>query len=501
MNVILEAKNIKKAFGKVLALDKVEIRAYAGKANILMGENGAGKSTIMNIISGNLAPDQGEIFFEGKKVTAQGIKEFQKMGVAIVHQEIKLVDTLTIAENIFLGREKTNKFGIINYSEINNLAQEIINQLDPKLDVRTKAEKLTIAEKQIVEIAKALSQKSKVIIFDEPTSSIGLKETIKFFEIIEKLKKEKIAILYITHRMEELEKIGDYITVYRDGKYIQEMSYLQTTNSEIIELMVGRKLESQFPLKNNTFEKIPILKIQNLNNKNVKNINFEINTHEILGFAGLVGAKRTELFKALLGYEPITSGSIYLNNKKIVFNSPSEAIKNHIYYISEDRKQEGLFLEKSISFNDSISAIDKISLAKGLFIYPNREQIVNENINNQLRVKRNSLNQLVKNLSGGNQQKVAISKALLSDPQIIIFDEPTRGVDVGARREIYEIIEQLKNSGKAVVVISSDLPEIIGIADRLIVMHEGKIEVDTKEKLNQKQIMNYALGLREGANE
>lgn len=496
MQTILEAKNISKFFGRVKALDKVEIRAYSGKVNILIGENGAGKSTIMNIISGGLKPDQGEVIFEGKKIINADVKYFQKMGIGIVHQEIKLVDNLTVAENIFLGRERKNAYGLINYKEMNYLATNILSELDPDINPKSKAKTLSIAEKQIVEIAKALSQKTKVLIFDEPTSSIGLKETEKLFQVINKLRKNNIAILYITHRMEEIKKLADVITIYRDGQFVIETPYSKITNDKIIELMVGRKLGDQFPETKKIAQKVSLLKVKNFNNKYVKNINFEIKTGEILGFAGLIGAKRTELFKSILGFYPFDSGSIYFKNKKVIFSSPTAAIKNKIYYISEDRKTEGLFLEKTINFNNSISSLNQISLGKGAFILSVKEKNINENINNQLQLKYDSVNQLVKNLSGGNQQKVAISKALLTKSDLIIFDEPTRGVDVYARKEIYEIIQNLKLQNKAIVVISSDLPEIIGIADRLIVMHEGKIKVDTTRKITQKQIMNFALGIK-----
>ncbi|UVD81562.1 sugar ABC transporter ATP-binding protein [Mycoplasma iguanae] len=501
MQAILEVKNIKKSFAKSIALKNAEIRAYPGKVNVLMGENGAGKSTIMNIISGNLKPESGEIFFEGQKINVFNLKKSQKLGIAIVHQEIKLVDTLTVAENIFLGREIKYKSGIINYSQMNLLAQEIIDQLDASINVKTKAKNLSIAQKQLVEISKALSQKNKVLIFDEPTSSIGVKETKNLFKIIEKLKKQNIAILYITHRMEELAKIADFVTIFRDGEFIIEEKYQKISDEKIVELMVGRKLENFLPTKKTIEKKRTLIKVENIYNQYVKNINFEIKSGEILCFAGLVGAKRTELFKSLLGFYKIDSGNIYLNNKKIIFNHPANAIKNKIYYVSEDRKNEGLFLDKSISFNNSISSINFVSYFKGLLINLQKEKAVSEAISFKLKIKMNSVKQFVKNLSGGNQQKVSIAKALLTEPNIIIFDEPTRGVDVGARKEIYEIINQLKNDNKAIVIISSDLAEVIAMYDRLIVMNQGQIIIDTYQKLNQQQIMNYALNFKGGKND
>ncbi|WP_025755250.1 sugar ABC transporter ATP-binding protein [Mycoplasmopsis cricetuli] len=492
---ILEAIDIVKTFENQTVLHKASIKAYPGKVNILMGENGAGKSTMINIISGNLKPTSGTIYFNNQKITKNEVKYFKKIGISVIHQEIKLVDDLTVAENIFLGSEIVTAFKTIDYSKMNILAQKFLTQLNSDINPKTKVSKLTIAQKQIVEIAKGLSQQSKVLIFDEPTSAIGLKETKKLFEVINQLKQENIAIIYITHRMEEINEIGDYVTIFRDGNFITEQLIENVNKKQIIEFMVGRKVTEEFPEKIDV-KPIKLLEIENLNNSILHNINFKINKGEILGFYGLVGSKRSELFKTIIGIYKKNSGFIFLKNKTKNFSSPQKAIKNKIYYLSEDRKNEGLFLDKDVSFNISISSIDLVSYFNGIMIKQNKENNQSNFFISLLKIKTFSSKTLVNNLSGGNQQKIAIAKALATNPEVIIFDEPTRGVDVGARKEIYEIMYQLKKQGKAIVVISSDLPEIINISDRLIIMNNGKIQIDTYQKLSQNEIMSYALNIK-----
>ncbi|PAK21148.1 hypothetical protein CJJ23_03345 [Mycoplasmopsis agassizii] len=493
--IILEAKNIVKTFSGVKALNNGEIRAFRSKVNILMGENGAGKSTILNIISGMFAPDSGSVYFEGNRIEDFSINKFKKLGITIVHQELKLVDDLSIAENILLTREPLTIFKTIDYKKMYAITKEILKSIDMDLNPKTLVKDLSIAQKQMIEIAKGISQKSKVLILDEPTSSIGPEESEQLFKIIHKLKESGVAILYITHRMNELEKIGDYITVFRDGNFVSESKIEDTSEDKIIEQMVGRKLEQQFPLKFKNDELFTLMKVNNLGNKFVSNISFEIKANEILVISGLVGSGRSELAKTIAGYYSFDYGSIEYKNKNIYFNHPKNAIDNGVYYLSENRKEEGLHLEKSIAFNLTLASLKSFSNKYTSLINLAKEKIENKSITDKLKVRMSSTLNNVDSLSGGNQQKIAIGKALLTKPEIIFFDEPTRGVDVGARKEIYKLMHELKKSGKAVVVISSDLPEVIGLYDRLIVMREGKIMHDTYDKLDQNEIMKYAFGV------
>lgn len=492
-NIILAVKNIKKNFGAVVALEDASINFYKGKVNMLFGENGAGKSTLMNVITGLLSPDSGQIILNDQNVIFNNIHAANKVGIEIIHQELKLAEDLTVAENIFLNNLKT-KLGIfLNYKKMNLETEKILKSLGSDICPKTIVNTLSIAEKQMIEIAKALSKDAKILIMDEPTSSIGEKETQNLFRIINELKVKNIAIVYITHRMKEIDQIADYITIFRDGKFIGEYLKKDITENKIIKQMVGRELDEQFFIRT-ALDIKPLMKIENLNNKFLNNINLAINSSEILVISGLVGSRRTELAKTIIGEIKKTSGQIYYENKEINFKSVSKAISKGVFYLPEDRKKEGLILDKSIEFNISLSSLNLLIKDFKLFLNEKKEKAIANNYINKLKIRCHNSKQVVSNLSGGNQQKVVIAKGLLTNPKLIIFDEPTRGVDVGARKEIYEILNELKTNGVAVVVISSDLQEVLGIADRVVVMANGKITADIKNlNLTQEHIMQYAL--------
>lgn len=491
--IILAVKNIKKKFGPVVALEDASINFYVGKVNMLFGENGAGKSTLMNIIIGLLQPDSGQILLNNEQVNFTTIQSANKAGIEIIHQEIKLAEDLTIAENIFLNNLQTKYGVILNYKKMNHESQRILHTLGSNINPRTIVNTLSIAEKQIVEIAKALSKNARILIMDEPTSSIGEEETQNLFKIIRELKTKNIAIVYITHRMKEIEQIADYITIFRDGKFIGEFPKKKINEDQIINKMVGRELTEQFFTKKSLQTKL-LMRIENLNNKFLNNINLEINENEILAISGLVGSRRTELAKTLIGEIKKSSGQIYYENKDTHINSINKAISKGIFYLSEDRKKEGLILDKSIEFNISLSSLKLLTRDFKLFINEKKEREFANNYISKLKIRCHNSKQIVSNLSGGNQQKVVIAKGLLTNPKLIIFDEPTRGVDVGARKEIYDIFNELKKSGVAVVIISSDLQEVLGVADRVVVMANGKITADMKNiNLTQEHIMQYAL--------
>ncbi len=491
---VLEILHVKKYFGPVKALQDGTLDVYKGKLTVLMGENGAGKSTLMNVVTGLLKPNDGEIKLYGKKVSFDSINDSLKAGIAIIHQELRLVEELTVMENIFLGCEVVNKLGILNKPYMRSVARKYLDMLDLNFSVNTKIANLSIAKQQMVEIAKALSKKADILILDEPTSSIGNEETQKLFSIINKLKISGKSMIYITHRMAEIKAIGDYVTVFRDGKFIFQKPIEDTNDKEIINSMVGRELKEQFPTKV-ARETKTILELQGISSKWHHNVNLEIKSNEILGITGLIGAGRTELAKIIIGDLVRSSGKIYYNNK--IFNSghPGDAIKHGIFYLSEDRKVEGLHVDKSIRFNATLSSLKRCYFPYTFFVNPIKEKNFTNASIERMRIRTPSEKQIISNLSGGNQQKVVIAKGLLTKPKVFIFDEPTRGVDVGARKEIYDIMHELKNQGVAIVIISSDMPEVIGLCDRVVVMYEGRIGPSLYgDQITQEKIMTKAVG-------
>ncbi len=495
MSRLLEMKNITKLFPGVKALDKVNLNLKAGKTHILLGENGAGKSTLIKVLSGAHQPEEGEIYIDGSKVTINSPSDAFKYGISVIYQEFQLAPNLTIYENIFLGREITNSFNFINKKETIARTNEMMQFVGLDISSNTLVKDLSIAEKQMVEITKALVFDSDIIVFDEPTATLTDKETKRLFEIIHQLEKEGIGIIYISHRLKEFEEVGEKCTILRDGKYIDTVELAETTKEELVNLMTGRKVDRDKKRCNICFPDKKILKAENLSYKGkVKNVSFHLCEKEILGVSGLVGAGRTELMKTLIGEYSKDSGKTYLNGREVELDSPADAIDNNIFYLSEDRKDEGLFLGHSIRKNITISSLNRVT-NKGMLKKRHEEEIC-EDLIEQLNIKTPNMHTEALTLSGGNQQKVVIAKGLCRQAQIYIFDEPTRGIDVGAKEEIYSIMDKLVEDGSSVIMISSDLPELLRISDRIMVMADGEL-VDTfinGENLSQQDILSAAVG-------
>ncbi|MDK2799458.1 MAG: ribose transport system ATP-binding protein [Clostridiales bacterium] len=493
---ILKMENISKSFPGVKALDHVNLELYTGKVLALLGENGAGKSTLMKILSGVYTKDSGDIYFEGNKIDIHSPKHAQSLGIAIIHQELNLLPYLSIAENIFIGREFTkNMTGRIDWKKLYRESKKYLEQLGVTIDPRTLVKNLSVGEQQMVEIAKALSLDAKIIIMDEPTDALTNKETEKLFKVIRTLKQNGKAIVYISHRLKEIFEICDDVTVMRDGKYIGSANVKNIDQEKLIEMMVGRKLEDKFPRKILKPGK-EMIRVEHLSKKGVlKDVNLSVRSGEVVGLSGLMGAGRTELAKAIFGALKIDSGDIYLEGEKVKINNPKDAVSLGIAYVSEDRKMEGLILKLSVRHNMTLSALGQFSTAGQ--INANKESRQVEEYIKKLAIKTPSSLQRVKNLSGGNQQKVVLSKWMMINPKVLILDEPTRGVDVGAKVEIYELINKLKESGVAIIMISSEMPEVMGISDRIVVMHEGKITGEfTHDEVSQEKIMQSAVGMK-----
>lgn len=496
---ILTAHNITKAFPGMKALDNVDFDLQAGEVHILVGENGAGKSTLAKVILGAYKQEEGEVYFEGEKMEVFGTKDAIAKGIVAVYQEFTLVPFLNVAQNIFLNREYRNKLGLINHKRMEEEAAALLKSLNCEyINVKTPVKKLSVAEQQMVEIAKALSYKPRVIIFDEPTSALSDREAESLFAQIHRLKKEGIGIVYVSHRMEEFPKIGDRITVLRDGKKIATLGINDCTEGELINMMVGRDV-SQVYVRTENRHTGEALRTENLSDYSgkVKGANIFVNRGEIVGIAGLVGSGRTELAQLIYGINPIKAGKVYVNNNEINPKSPVNAVKHGIGLVSEDRKKHGLALGEAIALNTISVSLKKIF--PRLFINKKKIQSIAEENVKQLRIVTTSVNKACKYLSGGNQQKVVLAKWLNFDPQIIIFDEPTRGIDVGAKMEIYKLMDQLAAKGKAILMISSELPEVIGMSDRIYVMHEGRMVEECKRgEFTTEQIGSMMLGVGVG---
>ncbi|MGL4570746.1 MAG: sugar ABC transporter ATP-binding protein [Clostridium sp.] len=493
---MLKMEGVSKSFPGVKALDNVNITAYGGEVTALMGENGAGKSTLMKILSGVYTKDEGKIFLQGVEANIHGIKSAEDLGVTIIHQELSVINNLTVAENIFLGNEKVNKFGKIDRKLMIERSKMFLEQIGCDVNPNELAGNLNVGEKQMIEIAKALTKNAAVIIMDEPTTALTEVETKSLFKVIENLKSKGLAIIYISHRMEEIFAICDSVEVLRDGKYAGTARIADIDNDKLITMMVGRKIEDQFPYRVVKKGKV-ILDVKNLSSKaGVKNASFEVKEGEILGVAGLMGSGRTELAKTIFGAYKKTDGTVEINGKKLHGGNIGEAIKNGICYLSEDRKKEGCVLGLSVSDNMTIANLNRYE-NKMLVLDKKKEASDVDDYINKIRIKTPSPEQYIKNLSGGNQQKVILAKWLLTKPEVLIIDEPTRGIDVGAKKEIYELLNELKASGKAIIMISSDMPEVLGISDRIMVMSEGKITGEVgREEATQEKIMKLAVGIK-----
>ncbi len=495
---LLLVEGVSKGFPGVQALQNVRFDLNVGEVHALVGENGAGKSTLMKVLSGIYKKDSGTIKFKGENVEVAGPLEAQHLGISIIHQEINLMPDLTVAQNIFIGREPKS-FGklFLNEHKLNKDAQELLDTLKLPLNPTQIVGELTVAKQQMVEIAKAISYNSRVIIMDEPTSSLTPTETSALFVIIENLKKSGKGVIYISHRLEELGKISDRITVFRDGQYIDTLKTKDTTIEKIISLMIGRDVHVDLRPETNTSTPEVVLKVEGLSSKRLlKDVSFDLKRGEILGFAGLMGAGRTEVALALIGKDPITAGKVEVNGKIVKIGNPADGVALGIGYLSEDRKRFGLLLGQNVDFNIILSSVKRYSTSLGFFKSGDSKK-VSEAAVKTLSIRTPSINQTAKNLSGGNQQKVVIAKWLTRECDILIFDEPTRGIDVGAKEEIYKLLRELAAQGKSIIMISSELPEVLRLSDRIVVMCEGRVTgiIDNKEA-DQNVIMQYATKYR-----
>jgi ribose transport system ATP-binding protein len=485
-------KDIDKSFPGVHALDHVNFEVRRGEVHALMGENGAGKSTLMKVLTGIYTKDSGTITYEGKEVEFHGTREAQDAGVVIVHQELNMLGHLTVAQNIFIGREFKKGIGIDD-KKMNEEASKLFERLHIDIDPTETMSNLTVGKQQMCEIAKAISHDAKVIIFDEPSAALTEAEIEELFKIIRDLREQNMGIVYISHRMDEIKVITDRVTVMRDGGYVGTLITKDCTKDDIINMMVGRVIYEDPKTESKVPKDAPVvLKVEHLNaGKMVQDISFELHKGEILGFSGLMGAGRTETARAIFGADPVQSGDIYVHGKKVEIKSPEDAVKHGIGYLSEDRKRFGIVVQKTVAENTTMATLEKYT--KGLFINKKEERKVAQEYVDSLATKTPSVDQLVVNLSGGNQQKVVIAKWLVRDCDVLIFDEPTRGIDVGAKNEIYKLMNKLAEEGKAIIMISSEMTEILRMSDRIVIMCEGKKTGEIGiEEASQELIMNMA---------
>ena len=489
---ILQMQGIQKYFSGVHALKGVDFELKAGEVHALMGENGAGKSTLIKVLCGIYKRDDGSVTLFGEDVNFHNIAESQAAGISVIHQELNMMNHLTVAQNMFIGREP-KKGVMIDDGRMIREAKALFDKIGVKIDPTVKLGELTVGKQQMVEIAKAVSRDCKLLVLDEPTAALTQPEVEELFKIMNDLRSKGIGMIYISHRMDEINRISDRVTVMRDGEYVGTVNTADVTKDDIVKMMVGRVIMGDKKEASTVPADAPVvLEVKNLNaGKAVKNVSFQLRKGEILGFAGLMGAGRTEVARALYGADQRQTGEIYINGKLVNIKTPEHAVKNGICYLSEDRKRYGLMLAKSVSENSAIASLDKF--IKNGWIDDKEIEEVAAGTNALLRTKTPSMEQLLKNLSGGNQQKVIIARWLIKDCDIFIFDEPTRGIDVGAKSEIYTLIEELVAKGKSVIVISSELAEIQRMSDRVIVMCEGRItgELDIADA-TQEEIMKYA---------
>ena len=491
---ILNCEGISKAFGGTQALKDVQLHVRPGEVHALLGENGAGKSTLMKCIIGLIKQDSGTMEFEGKPYQVHGPVDALNSGISMIHQELNPEPYLTVAESIFLKKENTKGF-LLDKKEQNKRCQDILDKFDVPYTATTKMKELTLAQMQMVEIIKAVSFNSRLIIMDEPTSSLDSKETDRLFNVIRDLKKQGVALIYISHRMEEIFEICDRVSVFRNGTYVDTRELKNVKRDELISMMVGRDVSSVFPKVDCKIGDV-VFKVENLCGNGFNNISFEVHAGEILGISGLVGSGRSETMRAIFGLDPIYSGKMYLNGKEITNKNPRDSIKKGICMVNEDRKNYGLCLLRSIRENISLPNLPKKQ--KGLLINQKREIKECQAVADKLTVKAASIEHNGFSLSGGNQQKVVLAKWIMANPKVLILDEPTRGVDVGAKSDIHSLMCEFAAKGMAIIMISSELPEVMGMSDRLLVYHEGRISgiVDRKEilanKITQKEMLEMA---------
>ena len=496
MSKVLEVKNVTKTYPGVVALDNVSFDVERGEILALIGENGAGKSTVIKTIAGAVTPDSGTIIIDGKeygKLTPAVAKE---AGIGVVYQELNLVPSLSIMENIFLGDKVGNSRFMPDFKEMKKRAEEVMEDLGVKIDVSTQVQMLSTAQMQIVEIAKATVKNCKVLIMDEPSASIPMAEVQNMFRIVRRLKEKGVSVIYISHRLEELFELCDRVTVFRDGRYVITKPVSEITKKDLIKYMIGRELTEKFPVRDVNIGD-PVLEVEDLTGNGDFHIDLTLRKGEILGLAGLVGAGRTELAKMLCGDVRPESGSITVKGKKMKAVSAADGVELGIGLVPEDRKLEGVFLEYTIEWNIPIMSMRKISRF-GIIDFKQADRLTNQYVDT-LAIKTPSVKQEVKNLSGGNQQKVVVAKVLAADNDILIFDEPTRGIDVGAKQEIYKLMNRLVEEGRSILMISSEMEELLGMSDRIIVLHEGKVSGElSKEQFSQDKVLELASGIMEG---
>lgn len=492
--VILRMKGITKRFPGTLALDQVQLTCERGKVHILLGENGAGKSTLVKIISGVYHRDEGSMWYDGKEVNFTNVRQSMDAGISIIHQELNLLPERTIAQNIYLGHEPMKKGlkGVVDYKKMVRDSRELMESLGLDMNPNTLVKKLSVAQMQMVEVVKALSKEVKLVIMDEPTSSLTSREITKLFEIVERLKKQGVAIIYISHRMDEIKRIGDHVTVMRDGQYIDTVNVADVELDTLISMMVGRRIEKMYERNYNTPGEL-IFETHDLGGYRFRNVNISVREGEIVSLSGLIGAGRTEIAKAVFGDEPIEHGSYTLYGKTIHKTTPRKSVKQSLGLLPEDRKIEGLVLQMPIKENLTSASLGKV-FSHGI-LHRKPEDEIGKKYVKELRIVTPSADKLVGELSGGNQQKVVIGKWLETGCRFLIIDEPTRGIDVGAKSEIYHLLDRLAGEGYGILMISSELSEVVGISDRVYVMKDGEITGEVRRpNLTQEAIMRYAVG-------
>lgn len=494
-DVVLKMNDIQKIFPGVHALKDISFDLRRGEVHALLGENGAGKSTLIKVLSGIYKSDGGTIEIEGTQVDIKDPLDAINQGIAVIHQELILADNITIAENVFMGRERCNKLGFVDFKVAEDEVQKILDDLGIDLRATMMVSELTTPQKQVVEIVKALTYNANILIMDEPTASLSTKEVEMLFSIIARLKEQKISIIYISHRMEELFRISDRVTVMRDGEYIATLETAKTTAEELVALMVGRQISEFYAHEKRELHEV-VLEVNDLTSSNplLDHASIKLHKGEILGISGLVGAGRSELARAIFGIDKLKTGTISIHGKPVEIKSPEDAIQNGIVLIPESRKEEGLILGNTVGFNITISILEKF--IRGIHVQNAEEKKQIDAFFSKLSIKASSPEQIVGSLSGGNQQKVVIAKWLATTPEIIIMDEPTRGIDVGAKAEIYALMDELTKQGTSIIMISSELPEILGMSDRIYVMNSGKVVACLDGRTaTQEHIMSYAAGV------
>lgn len=500
MKTVLKAKGITKTFPGVKALDKVDFELYEGEVHALVGENGAGKSTLMYILGGVLQPDSGDIYLEDKKVEFENAHIAAMHGISVVYQEFSLVPKLSVAENIFVNRQPISNLNMIKWDELYIKTANMLKLFDVNIDPRTMVKDLSIANQQVVEILKAMSYDPKVLVLDEPTSCLTEVETRNLFKNIQKLKQSGISIIYISHHLQEIFQIADQVTILRDGKYIATKKVTEVDENDLVSLMVGRQLNDVYGSRQKNIGN-PYFKVEHLSRKGIfEDISFEVQKGEILGVAGLIGAGRSEVARAIFGVEPPDQGCIFLEGNKIQVNNPKRAIKHGIAYLTEDRKNQGLYLNMAYRENLVAPQLDNFCKTLG-FLDEKKINNFAEDYKKRFRIATPDIKRQVRNLSGGNQQKVLLSMWVGISPKLLIVDEPTRGVDIGARSDIYQILRHLADQGIGIVMISSDLPEVLGLSDRILVMREGRIVSQLlADEATEEKIIAAATGVKNNGN-